>query len=67
MLAKKTVVSQVKEIIGRDGLNLTDYLRGETAQTFIDAVHQVRPHFPSSPSPELIVVSLPRFQPFPQY
>ena len=67
MLAKKTVISQVKEIIGRDGSSLTDYLHGETAQTFVDAVHQVRPHSPSSPTPELIVVSLPRFQPFLQY
>ena len=67
MLAKETVISQVKEIIGRDGSSLTDYLRGETAQTFVDAVHQVRPHFPSPPSSELISVSLPCFQLFPQH
>ena len=59
MLAKNTVISQVKEIVGRDGPSLTNYLRGETAQTFVDAVHQVRPPFPSSPSPELIAVSPP--------
>ena len=44
-LANKPVISQVKEIIGRDGSGLTDYLHGETAQTFVDVVHEVRPHF----------------------
>ena len=32
-------------MIGKDGSGLIDYLRGETAQTFVDVVHEVRPHF----------------------
>lgn len=46
-LANRTVISRIKDIIERnDEPSLTDYLRGEVAQTFVDVVHEVRPHFP---------------------
>ena len=42
-LANRTVISRIKEIVERrDEFSLTDYLRGETAQTFVDVVHEVR-------------------------
>ena len=44
----ESIVSHVKEIVERrDESGLTDYLRGEVAQAFVDVVHQVRLHVPS--------------------
>ena len=42
-LVNRTVISRIKEIVERrDEFSLTDYLRGEAAQTFVDVVHEVR-------------------------
>ena len=42
-LANRTVISRIKEIVERrDEFSLTDYLRGEAAQTFVDVVQEVR-------------------------
>ena len=45
-------------ITSKDETRLTDYLRGDAAQTFIDVVYKVRRHMPSLPRSGLIAFTL---------
>jgi len=45
-------------ITSKDETRLTDYLRGDAAQTFIDVVYKVRRHMPSLPRSGLIALTL---------